>query len=308
MAEEKIVVVERKDAERFAFLDPFERLTLLELPETFALAAMSDEEGEGLSPVGLLIAQIYDKDICIDWIGVTSSLQGRGIGERLLLAAFRIANGSGLDHLTAVISSEYVEQNLGECSTTFFSDRLFYKEENIPSEYSGSIADLKKLQYVNRDPKRLPKAVSLDSFPAARLGEILKQLDGIKGAAKLCPVKGLKTRLNLKSSFVLLDVDEPCGALLVQEVGDMLVPVYMYAESENEEATMIIHALMSAEQDYGSEKDVKVYIRSDKLKGLMNRVLPDSGCDTGLLTADLEDYKEVYEAVPIDRLKAQVEG
>ena len=80
----KIYKLKRADRDAFRGLDPFERLAILDNPCGFALASIT-EDSEDPIPAGLLVGTATESVITIDWLAVDPSVQGRGLGEELLL-------------------------------------------------------------------------------------------------------------------------------------------------------------------------------------------------------------------------------
>ena len=291
--EEAIVRVRPQDADLFAQFDPFDRLNMLAMPNSFALGALEANENGEYSPAGLMVAHTTEDSLCINWMGVDSSRQNKGIGEKLLLKAYEIADGGGVRNLCAMISTEYETRKFGKNSEHFFEDRLFETMKEIPPEYIGDLRGLSKLEYMKQDLKIMPKPVSLAKLTSPQIKSALAQLEQIPQASKLCPVQGLKENLDLDLSFVFLDAGEAFGGLLVRNLDACLLPVYLYSESPYEESALILNSFNAAKSVYGMTAMVQIYCTSEKLIPLMERIFADKKDRGKLLVADMDDYRAV---------------
>lgn len=288
----RVVSVERQDVELFSSLDPFERLSLLNVPSGFALAAVDYEEGEASALVGLLTGFANEQSLIITWIGVTTERQGQGIGEKLLLAAFEIADEMNIGILETLISSKYEMEQIALGGIKFFEDRLFKATKQLPLEYEGTVEDLLKLDYFQKDLDKLPTPRALSSLSPTQLKLALRQIDDIEGAAKLYPVADARALVEPDLSFVYMDDGEAYEGLLVQKIEDYLLPVYFFSESDNESAALLLSSVKAAAAKYGKDTDVEIFSCSDKGLSLMQKVFPGMTHEGKKLMATIEDYRK----------------
>lgn len=288
----QIVSVKKQDSDYFSRLDPFERLSMLDIPGAFALAALDYENGEVRAPVGLLTGLVNEHCLILSWIGVDSERQGQGIGEKLLLKAFDIADSNDIEILEELISSKYEMEQIAYSGKRFFEDRLFDVEKPIPMEYEGTIGDLNHLDFFQKDMEALPKPIALSTLSPAEIKQALRQIDAIGGAAKLYPVADAKDQLDWDLSFVYLDEGEAYEGLLIQKVEDYLLPVYFYSESDNESAGLLLHCVKAAAQKYGKDMDVEILSGSELVLSLMQSVFPGKKMEGKKLVARVESYRK----------------
>lgn len=291
--EEQIVRIRKEDAGLFEALDPYGRLAMLDVPNTFALAALAkDEEGYSV-PAGLMTGLVSEDSIGISWLGVDASRQGQGIGEKLLLTAYKIADSGNLARLEAIISSEYERYNSSNSGKNYFTDRLFEVEKTMPVEFSGMIGELKQFDYMKQNLKRLPHPIPLSSLTPIQIREALGQLDNIADASKLYSVSTAKERVNADISYLFMDEGEAYSALLIQKLDDSLLPVYFYGESENESSALILSSVAAAEKKFGDDMDVQIFLCTDKLRSLMNSIFPGKKSAGKKLVANVDDYRVI---------------
>ena len=289
----RIVRIRKQDIEFFEELDPFERLSLLEVPGCFALAALAPNE-EGLElPVGLMVGLLDEKGMSIIWLGVNAELQGSGVGEQLILKAFDMADTVDLSQIDVLISSEYTTQKVPGFGINFFQDRLFEEEKPLPPEFIGVLGELKGLEYFDKDINKLPKPTALSTMTTNQVKKILTQLDKNEDAVRLCDIGGEKESLDLSTSFVFIDGEEVYGALLIKKIGDCLLPVCFLAESDKERAALILNSIAAAESKFGPEALVQIFPRTGALNEFLKQFFSGKRTMGKILTASVEDYRSM---------------
>ena len=269
--DEKIIRIRQRDRELFAALDPYDRLSFLSLPGAFGLGTLITET-DGVRASGLLIGQTEEDTIHILWLGVDTELQGLGIGERLLIKVRDMGYEGDIERLDAVVSGEYRGSRTDEDGGSFFTERDFYEVTKLPPESVNILWQLKKLSYLNRDPDRLPKPVSLASLSPAELKQAYASLDGIDKKASLCELAMAGDLIDKELSFVFTDNGEAYEGIVVAKTEDCLLPVYFYAEAGNEEEALLISSYRAALKKYTEQEYLIIYPRTDRLTGVLERV------------------------------------
>ena len=288
--QEQIVRIKKQDAPIFEGLDPFDRLSMLDMPNSFALASISvDDMGERY-PSGLMVASADKKKLSINWLGVANHSQGRGVGGRLLDKAYDIAKSGEMDIVEAVLSAEFLKEAFFTSAGGYFECHMFDEVYPIPTEYMGQLRELLSLPYFKQDLKKLPKPVQLSALTIGGENSALKQLDELKLASKLYSVSGQNKRLEEDVSYIFFEEGEAFGALLVQRIEDCLIPVYYYAESDNEGSALIVSAAGMANMKYGKDEDVQIFLRTDDLRSLMEQIFPDKKDGGKRLVGKVEEY------------------
>ena len=289
----RIVRIRKQDQEFLEELDPFERLSLLEVPGCFALAALApDEEGLEL-PVGIMVGLLDERGMSIIWLGVNAELQGSGVGEQLLLKAFDMADTVDLPQIDVLISSEYTTQKVPGFGINFFQERLFEAETPLAPEFIGVLGELKSLEYFDRDINKLPKPTPLSTMTSDQVKKILMALDKNEEAVRLCDIGGEKESLDLSTSFVFIDGEEVYGALLIKKIGDCLLPVCFLAESDKERAALILNSIAAAESKFGPEALVQIFPRTGALNEFLKQFFSGKRTMGKILTASVEDYRSM---------------
>ncbi len=286
-----IVRVEKKNIVLFEGLDPFGRLKLLDMPESFAIAAIDeDEEDRGIA-YGILTGFLNSDRISINWIGVSSSMQACGVGEALLLKVLDMADKENIPVIEALISSKYESESFAMSAGEYFKQHLFEQEKAMPSDFFGVTGELLNLECMKQDKEKLPCPVSLASFSPDQIRSVLDQLDGISEASKLYSFEKEKGHLDHDLSFVFIDGTEAYSALLVRKLPDCLIPVYYFAENEKEGSVLMMYAIEAAVQKYGKDMDVEVLFRSDALCEQMSTVFTGKRDKGKILYASVDDYR-----------------
>ena len=292
----KIVRVKKNDAEFFEDLDPFELLSLLENPTAFALGAIFAEETGGperdISIAGLLVGTVTEEMLTIDWVAVEEEFRGQGIGEELLLTAFRMADAGDVPQIGAVFSSELSQEGLIKQATAYFTDRLFEEEQEIPGNIRITLGELEKAKLLKADPSKLPKPRALSSLTPVQVKETVKALFSLPGAEYLYAPEFGKTLISPEESFLFLDGEEPFGALLVEKGEEWMMPVLYYAESEQESTALILSSVHAGLAAGGKDQDIFLKVRKKESAAAFRRLLPEVPFSR-MLTAELASYRAV---------------
>ena len=287
--------VRQQDVDVFKELDPIDRLILLDLPGGFALAAFTPGEDGIEVPSGLLVGIMDEQYMCISWIAVMPDVQGLGIGEKLILAAYDMADSVDIPRIDVLVSSEYDVQKISDVYMDFFRDRLFEKESPLPPEFIGLLGELQRLEFFKQDIKKLPKPTRLSSLSQDRINDCLAQLMEMKQAHKLCPIMDDRANIDTDISFVFVDGKEVFGALIVQKLEGCLIPICFYGESDRESAALAICSTMVAEKKYGKSIGVQIITRSDALSKFFNKLYSDKKAFGKVLTANLQEYRSLKQ-------------
>jgi hypothetical protein len=262
---------------------------LLENPKGFALLGLSETEN-GTQPAGILIGTISQDIVSIDWLAVAKSLCGRGLGERLLFAAFKIAEEAGVKNVAAVMSDDLFKEKLAHGAQMYFMEHFFDTVRPAIGNIVTILGDMGKYEALKQDPAKMPRPMALSEIPADKRFAIVEKLLRLDGVSALYDHEKSGRLIDPEISFIFIDDDGPFGALLIQTAGDALMPVLYIAESDNEGKTLAVHAYRAALKKYGKDKDVFLKSHGGSADKLIRKMVSaDEG--TKLLIADIDSYR-----------------
>ena len=309
----KIGRLTKEQVDFFADMDPLLMLERLEFPNCFALAATeTDMQTLEELPAGLMICAKTDDCLIIEWICVAPSYRMQGIGEQLLSAAFDLAKQQQLPEVCAYVNREFGREMVCPGEEEFLGDHLFKKEQQLPGEWLTDLRTLSEKSYFKQQPERLPFVTPIQQLTHAKMREALDSLASLEGAAMLYSAADAGAHLDEELSFLLSSKGEIRGGILVQSisrslyetVGDtfvqagkeqVLCPVYLCAQSEQEEKALLLAAMQAAEKKYAPDTEVHIIFHSNICNRLMQEVIPEGGTSSRLLIADVAEYFEQIE-------------
>ncbi len=255
-----------QERELFDWLDPFGYLDRLELPHYFALAALADygeadeEDAEedadtaqveapdasgyrpGELPAGLMVCSVEPARLVIEWLCVEPQMQGRGIGAELLEKACFLALQIGREEVAARFVDAPETGRICRAAESYFAECLFEKSEELPGEWDIDARRLRDIPFFLQDPGKFPKAEALGTLSGGRARAAIEELQEEKGTFRMCALDPNPLYYDADISSVLLDHGEACGLFLAIRTGDTVYPVMLYAESEREEAGLLLQA------------------------------------------------------------------
>ena len=276
MIDQRIVRLRTEDMAFFKELDPFEMAIVMETPGGFALGVLTDENGN-TEPSALLLGTVEKERISIDWMAVTAERRSKGIGEGLLRTVFEMAYTAGIDTVSVLIGEEYQNEYFSSGADSFFQERLFTPEGFVHGNAFFSLKELGKYDLFRQDVGKFPKTSSLSSFERGKMNDILGRIWKLWDNDDLVLRHYLRDCLDPFSSFVLMDRDEVCGALLVKNIGDITLPFFFFAESDNEGTALALGAFGAASAKYGKDREVFLICGNDAFQELYRQIFPEEG-------------------------------
>ena len=273
----------------FDWMDPYDYLSRLSLPNMFALAAF-EETGDGKhEPAGLLIAATEDDGISVEWLCVAPEYRFSGIGESLIIRCFDIAKTMKRERICVRIALEKeIANHMGRIETYWY-ERLFSEELTPSAEWRVDTRKLLNHKQLLKARMKQLKAVPLKSIsPEVKKMAIATFYDAME-ADKLYDVRRYAASYDETVSSVLLDGDEPCGILLLKTSDEICCPVMFYAESEQEAFALLA---CTAELIEAKELDMtEFYVSATEgnVFNLMDKLFPSERVDVRILAADVED-------------------
>ena len=271
----KIGWLKKNQRHFFVDMDPFLMLERLDIPGYFALAASkTDAAGAQELPAGLLLAVMKADRLVIEWIYVRKEFRMRGIGDGLMQAAFTVARQNGIRQVSAYVNEEWGRELVCPNEGLFLDAYGFTEKQPLAGERLTSIRELsEQLPRTNVTASR-GIMVPLQQLTRTQEEDALASLCALPQAQMLYPpVKG-KALLDDELSVLLKSRGEVCGGLLIQCIArtryeliggkltqtkeQVLYPVYLCAETDDEAYMLFDAALQAAVKKYS--KDTEVHI------------------------------------------------
>ncbi|MCR5251290.1 MAG: hypothetical protein K6E50_11850 [Lachnospiraceae bacterium] len=296
----RIVRISKEERRYLTRLDPWSMLDGLEFPGYFALAAVAeDPQKKRELPVGLMICNVQQDRLLIDWLFVDGLLRGRGIGEKLLCEAFLVADRLGLSVLGAYLNREYWREAVCEGEEIYFREHLFEREEKLWGEWNSDLWILSKQDYFRKKPEGVLQSDRLGELPARQAVEAFQRLAGEKEAALLCDPNLIRSYLDRDISVMLFSGAELRGALLVHALDKTIYPVCFYAAGEKEKADLLHSALQNALEKFGGGAGIRLRLFTKRCRDLLRAVLPEGRVENRLLLANVADFFRERERGPV---------
>ncbi|MBQ7614047.1 MAG: hypothetical protein IJU77_03320 [Butyrivibrio sp.] len=277
------------DMEYFRYLDPFERLIFASMPYGFAIGALFDD-GESLIPAGILVGTATQELLTIEWIAVEPQYKYRGIGEQLLIYAYKMAVTGNIPEVAATILPEYGNENLTFGAAGYFKERLFTRKRQIGQDLFCQLVDFEEMGSL--------ESTSEDGF-ISFLGmsgkEVKKYIDKlllIYNATYSYPPDGFLHSLDHDLCFVSESGGKLDAAFLVSRIGDILMPIYYYAKSSHLGDSIIQRSIAAAAKKYGKGKEVLITMRQEETRDIVSKVLWPAQMGE-LLIASVADYQKI---------------
>ncbi len=285
----KIVRLDESGIQPFRVLDPFETMSILSMPQAFAFGAY-----DGASAAGLITGELCGGCLMITWIQVDREYRRQGLSELLLRSVFEMAYKLGIQKIRAAFSAEFEEELQVLKEAHYFRERCFDDGAELYGEWRGELRELLLFPYFKESMDSFPIPAALSGLIGHRQEMALNILSGISAASSRYDVKEHGERLEKDISYVFMDGDEPCGALLLEYVNELIVPVYFYAESGREAKSLVLHALNAAIKAYGRGCWVYLSGMGDEAQKLLKEMLPDKLQKGVIFTAESSDYGKLY--------------
>ncbi len=276
MNDQRIVRLRTEDMIFFRELDPFEMAIVMETPGGFALGVLTDDNGN-TEPSALLLGTVEKEKIFIDWMAVTAERRGTGIGEGLLRIVFEMAYTAGIDTVSVLIGEEYQNEYFSSGADSFFRERLFTPEGFVHGNAFFNLKELGKYDLFRQDVSKFPKASALSSFERGKMNDILGEIWKLWDNADLVLLRYLSENLDPFCSFVLMDRDDVCGAILVKNIGNITLPFFFFTESDNEGTALVLGAFRAASEKYGTNREVFLIRENDGFQELYWQIFPEGG-------------------------------
>ncbi len=266
----RYVRLKTEDVSFFDFMDPFEKLVLLEQYYGFAIGVLFDD-GETIEPVGVLVGTASEEQISVEWLVVLPEYQYQGIGEELLRITFEMAVNGNIPEVCVAILPDVTREKFARGAKEYFEERLFTRKEEIGADTYCQLLDLassKSLKQAAED--------SLESFSdmtGQQVRECIEKLSMIENATYSYPPEGFISKLDPDICFVSKKNGKTEGAFLVTQMGDFLLPVYYYAKNIDAGMGLIKASVAAAVDKYGKSKDVLVMARQPETVALAEKLL-----------------------------------
>ncbi len=288
----KYVKIKPEQTTFFSQLDPFGYLDHMTLPGYFAIGLTENDEEIENRICGLMICYCTSDALVIEWLCIDPDFESDARGEGLLLKAFEIAEALGKPRLCALMSSDADSGKVCSSARSYFTERLFEKEEELPGEWNAMLGPIARSSWLDSAGK-LPVTSALGEAAPDALRSFLDHIpeEGNACRSPLMEEANLKT-FDRSISRVITDGGDVCGLLLVQNTQDGLWPLFLYAESENEAKALIKDACKEAGTRFAPDTDVWVRIRTEAAEKLLETIAPKKIRDRYLLSAEVSEYRK----------------
>lgn len=276
----------------FRYLDPYEKACFLNMPYGFAIGVLWDDE-EKLVPAGLMIGTACEEMLTIEWIAVDPDYRYQGVGEELVVLAYKMAVSGNIPLVGAVMLSNFKRESLTEGADGYFEQRLFTKKEEIWDDLYCDLSDLPESGSKKEDDAESAFS-SFENLTGQEVAKRLEKLLMIDNAVYTFPPDGFEKSLDRDICLFSEKDKKITAALLVSRMGDDLMPVYFYAKNPESGDSLINEAIARARQKYGDERGVFITMRQRKTAELLQRMLMPSE-KAELLTADVSEFKKLKQ-------------
>ena len=284
----RYVRLKTEDVTFFQPMDPFERLGLLDLYYGFAIGALFDD-GESIEPVGLLVGTADEEKISIEWLVVMPEYQYRGIGEELLRIVFEMASNGKIPEVCVAMLPDVTREKFARGAKEYFEERLFTRKEEIGADTYCQLLDLESSKTLKNYSD-----VSCESFAdmtGSQVRECIEKLGLIENATYSFPPGGFVSKLEPDLCFVSMAHDKVEAAFLVARMGEILLPVYYYAKTDDFGMGVIASSVFAGVSKYGKSKDVLVMARQPETVALAEKLL--GSIERGeMLIASVKEYEK----------------
>lgn len=290
----KVVRLKQTETDLFFRLDSFEKLSLLGMPGIFAFGVIDDANPINPKGAGLVIGDIGDKRVTINWIMVAKAYRKKGICELMLRAVFETAGSLNIEEVGLMISGEYEVELHSLRKSGYFKNRCFDDGTPALGEWWGELRDLSKEPVFSYARRNFPKAKPLMMFPSRQLPALIAELADGPGRSEIYSVEKHPERILPEISFVLEYANELCGAILGECMEDVIVPVLFFAESQREAIALFRSFYDAALKQYGAESMLYIPGRSQGMQQIITQIIPKRLQKGRLFLAKASDYDKLY--------------
>ena len=286
----RILRLRPQERRYFDWLDPFRRLDRLVLPHYFALVGVTGIEGKNdESPSALLVASMEDDRLVVEWLCVDPAQRYEGLGGEMLDKLFELAKKQGLSKVAVRILEKDELSELNTESELYFAEQCFDSEELLPGEWSAEMFKLLKGSFFKKNASDYPMAKTIREVSAGLLKDAIGKLWDDDKAWRLSDVPGEPGIYDPDLSSALVDEDEICGLFLVQRVGDICYPSFMYAESEQEFLALVLRSAGAAREVMSPDEEIRLIARSEECAAMAAKIFPGGKHESKMLVADLDE-------------------
>ena len=298
----KTVALYGEYLKHFIHMDPFEKMSVLDLKGSFALGSTMEQDDGTDKPAGLCIVSDDNDRLIIEWICVMPEYRELGIGTNFLHLVFEEALRRGKTEVSAHISDEYDDDELAWDSDTFFVNDVFSEYEDTFPEIRFSMKDLSKLlraeEALNKKAAEDASVISLSKIPLSDRNRIISGLNNAFSSKLPADAEALINPSDKDMSFVMEKGGEVKGALFIRKSGDTWI-VYSLVAKDDEDAEKLVRAAMHYIEDYARVRD-SICIKPQKkssLKLIDKFKINYKSYGMHFITASLSDYEKQKKLV-----------
>lgn len=294
----KIIQIDKQNCDYFLDMDPLSLLLRGELYGCFALGLMLEDSKNGIDiPAGLVILGVREDLLIIHWMCVSANVRKRGLGDKLLSVVMDMARKGGIDKVGAYFPEVFGRELACVGDRDYFREHRFYEQAILPGEWRSDVKMLLKQPYFNAFERPDGcRFIPLKDVPKKHISEVLKILMNAEGASALYDLTGQGYRLSGEVSILEIDKsDGMIGALMVEEHGGELFPVYFCANSDETKRSLCHASLTAAKEHYGGSAYVQIIMHEGRYAEFMEDLMPGWRMDASMLIARTEDLLGDWE-------------
>ena len=285
----QIYRLRQEEKELFDWLDPFNFMDRMAIPNYFTLAACVKDEDGGDVPAGVLVGNVGSNRITVEWMCVAPELRGQGIGDGLLDKLFETAGKKNISEVAVRFIDDSDVRKVEENVVDYFTGQMFWTDEDHPGEWDIFVNKLKDNPYFQDDRSKYPDAVSLDAVKHSDVVKAISVLGGKNDAISLFDMEAFSAAYDPKLSVALFSDDEPCGLLLSIRSNDTCYPVFFYAETERERKAMLLKAAECVQREMPEDGNIRIIAADDLAAEIADSIFPDEMIRSEILVAETDD-------------------
>ncbi len=295
----KTVRVDKKIADAFRGLDPFETLDILSTKGSFVLGTLTEVDGYD-EPVGLLVGSVESDRLVIRGLFVDPDYRGDGMGSNLLALAFVEADRRGLSQVGARISDEYDIDDPSGDSWAFFVNDVFKEAEEDEFVWRCSMKEMTKLldrqSEINESFAKSADIIPLRSLSAQERTDAVKNINRHFGINMDIPVESLLYTADPDLSFVKKSKGDYVGLIIMRRGERTWYMDALYSIDEVDEETLFRAVLHNCEELVKVTEQIEIVIKKKSVESLLDEIkMPGKKYAVTYLTAYVSDYRKMKE-------------
>lgn len=295
MSKIKLAIIQHKHRIYFTELDPFGMMERSEFPDRVLIGAAIKDKLSGFDiPVGLMILKVQHSAVIIEWLFVRSGFREKSVGGMLMRLAVAAAKKRHIDQLGFYSIDYDGRDELCYGEREYLEEYEFEQTKNLSGEWmekvggilgSGVLHKLKKyvadknsikMDNLGNVPalveKHLKDIRPLDSLSASGKKNLYKKMTADDKAHMMFSAKKVLLLADEKVTMVLMNKEEPAGAIFLQKAGSAHYVTGLWGNSRFGILGLIFMACIMADKIYGSDTYIRVIKYSEEHVDLVQHI------------------------------------